>query len=265
MATGTATVHPTAIVHETAVLGDSVEIGPYAVIGANVTLGAGTTVGPHAVVEGPSTFGEANRIHPHAMLGGPPQDLKYKGEPTLLEVGDRNVFREFCTAHRGTASGRGRTVIGSDNLFMAYAHVAHDCQVGSRTVFANGASLAGHCIVEDDVVMGAYAALRQFCRVGRHAFVGAFAPLNRDVLPFLWTSTDRPTKAWKLNSVGLARKGYSPERVASLQKAYRILHKHRHDRSAMVAALEELAVTAPDVGELLDFIKSAPAHGIHGA
>lgn len=257
-------IHPTAIVHSSARVHAEAEVGPFAIIGADVTLGARTTVGAHAVVEGPSTFGEENKIYAHAVLGTPPQDLKYQGEPTTLEVGHRNSFREFMTAHRGTVTGHGRTVIGDDNLFMAYTHIAHDCVVGSRTVFANGASLAGHCVVEDDVIMGAYAAVRQFCRVGRHAFVGAFAPLNKDVLPFLWTSTDRPTKAWKLNSVGLLRKGYSEARVAALQKAYRILHRHRHDQKTMLAALEELVATSEDVRFLRDFITSAQ-HGVHGA
>lgn len=260
----TATVHPTAVVHPSAVLGDGVVVDAYAIVGAGVTLGAGTWLGSHAVVEGPSTFGEGNRISPHAYLGGPPQDLKYKGEPTTLEVGKRNAFREFMTAHRGTVTGHGKTVIGDDNLFMAYAHVAHDCVVGSRTVFANGASLAGHCTVGDDVVMGAFAALRQFLRVGPHAFVGAFAPLNKDVLPFVWTSSERPTRAWKVNAIGLQRKGFSAERVAALQKAYRVLHKHRHDHKALLSALEDLAVTSDDVRLLRDFIV-ASEHGVHGA
>ena len=256
-------IHPTAVVHPSATVHPECEIGPYAVVGASVTLGARTTVGPHALVEGPSTFGEDNQIHGHAVLGGPPQDLKYRGEPTTLVVGNRNIFREFMTAHRGTVTGHATTIIGDDNLFMAYAHIAHDCVIGSRTVFANGASLAGHCVVGDDAILGAYAALRQFCRIGAHAFVGAFAPMNKDVLPFLWTSADRPTKAWKVNSVGLARKGFSPERVAALQKAYRALHRHRHDHDAMMAALDEIAVTSEDVTALRDFIATSKA-GVHG-
>ena len=258
-------IHPTAVVHPSAVLGPDVELGPYAVVGANVTLGARTSLGPHALVEGPTLLGEDNRVCGHAFLGGPPQDLKYKGEPTELIVGNRNIFREFMTAHRGTMTGRRKTVIGDDNLFMAYCHIAHDCIVGSRTVFANGASLAGHCNVEDDAILGGFAALRQFCRIGQHAFVGAFAPLNKDVLPFVWTASERDTKAWKMNSVGLSRKGFSPERVAALQKAWRILHRHRHDRAALVAGLEGLAVSSEDVKTLLDFIKATPAHGFHGA
>jgi UDP-N-acetylglucosamine acyltransferase len=257
-------IHPTAIVDPSAAVGPDVEVGPYAVIGKSVTLGAGTVVGPHPVVEGPSTFGAGKKIHGHAYLGGPPQDLKYRGEPTTLVVGHRNVFREFMTAHRGTVTGHGTTIIGDDNLFMAYCHVAHDCVIGSRTVFANGASLAGHCVVGDDAILGAYAALRQFCRIGPHAFIGAFAPLNKDALPFLWTSADRPTKAWKVNAVGLQRKGYSQERVAALQKAYRLLHRHRHDHTTLLAALDELAASSDDVKVVRDFIVESK-QGVLGA
>lgn len=257
-------IHPSAAVHADATVHPTCEIGPFAVVGAGVVLGPRNVLEAHAVVDGPATLGEENRVGSFACLGKAPQDLKYKGEPTTLVVGSRNVFREFMTAHRGTATGRGTTVIGDDNLFMAYTHVAHDCLVGSRTVFANGASLAGHCTVGDDVIMGAFAAAKQFLRVGDHAYVGAFAPLNRDVLPFLWTSSERPTKAWKVNSVGLSRKGFSDERVAALQKAYRVLHKHRHDRAALLGALEAIAVTSEDVRTLRDFIASAE-HGVHGA
>jgi UDP-N-acetylglucosamine acyltransferase len=257
-------IHPTAIVDATAVLAATVEVGPYAIIGAHVSIGAGTTVGAHAIVEGPATIGEGNRIYPHAALGGPPQDLKYKGEPTELHVGSRNVFREFMTAHRGTMGGHRKTVIGDDNFFMAYAHVAHDCVIGNRTVFANGASLAGHCTVEDDVILGGYVVVKQFLTIGRHAYVGGFTPVNRNVLPFVWTSSDRETKAWKVNAVGLSRKGFSPESVAALQKAYRVLHRCRHDKQAMLAALDELSGSCADVEYLTEFIRSAK-EGVHGA
>jgi UDP-N-acetylglucosamine acyltransferase len=257
-------IHPTAVVHATAFVHPTADIGPYAIVGARVTIGARTVVGAHAVLEGPTTLGEDNRVSALAALGGPPQDLKYKGEPTTLVIGNRNTFREFCTVHRGTMTGHGTTIIGDDNLFMAYSHVAHDCVVGNRTVFANGASLAGHCVIGDDVVLGAYAAVRQFLRVGPHAFVGAFSGMNHDVLPFLWSSSERDVRAWKVNSVGLQRKGFSAERVAALQKAYRILHRHRHDRAAMMAALEPVASLSADVKALRDFIASAE-QGIHGA
>ena len=257
-------VHPTAVVDPAAVVDPTAAIGPYAIVGARVKIGARTLVGAHAVIEGPTTLGEDNRVSPQAAIGGPPQDLKYKGEPTTLTIGHRNTFREFCTIHRGTVTGHGATIIGDDNLFMAYSHVAHDCVIGSRTVFANGASLAGHCVVEDDVVLGAFAAVRQFLRIGRHAFVGAFSGMNHDVLPFLWSSTDRDVRAWKVNSVGLERKGFSKDRVAALQKAYRVLHRHRHDKSALLAGLEALAAASEDVKLLRDFI-AASTQGIHGA
>lgn len=257
-------IHPTAIVDPAAVLEASVEVGPYAIVGANVSIGARTTVGAHAIVQGPATFGEDNKIHPHAALGGPPQDLKYKGEPTELLVGNRNVFREFMTVHRGTMGGHRKTVIGDENLFMAYAHVAHDCVVGNRTVFANGASLSGHCIVEDDAILGGYVMVKQFLTIGRHAYVGGFTPVNRNVLPFVWTSSERETRAWKVNAIGLSRKGFSPETVAALQKAYRILHRHRHDKQAMLSALDELAGSCADVKYLAEFIRSAK-EGVHGA
>jgi UDP-N-acetylglucosamine acyltransferase len=257
-------VHPTAIVAPGASIHPEADIGPYAIVGEGVTIGAGTTVGAHAVLEGPTTIGERNRIHPHAALGGPPQDLKYRGEATTLVIGHRNVFREFSTAHRGTMTGHQTTVIGDDNLFMAYSHVAHDCVVGNRTVFANYAALAGHCLVEDDAILGAYVGVRQFLRIGRHSFLGAFTAVNRDVLPFCWTASDRDARAWKVNSVGLSRKGYSDERVKALQRAYRALHRHRHDQRALVAALSELAAASEDVKILHDFITSS-TQGIHGA
>jgi len=257
-------IHPTAVVDPATTIHPTADVGPYAIVGPNVTIGARTTVGAHAVLEGPMTLGEDNRIFHHASLGGPPQDLKYKGEPTTLVVGNRNVFREFSTAHRGTMTGHGTTVIGDDNLFMAYTHVAHDCVVGSRTVFANGASLAGHCVIEDDVILGAFVGIRQFLKIGRFAFLGAFTAVNKDVLPYCWTSSDREVKAWKVNSVGLSRKGYSDERVKALQKAYRALHRHRHDHKALLAVLAELSAASEDVKYLHDFVAGS-TQGVHGA
>lgn len=257
-------IHPTAVVDSSASVAPDAEIGPCAVIGADVTIGARTKIGPLAVIEGPTVLGEDNVVCGQSLLGGPPQDLKYRGEPTQLIVGNRNIFREFMTAHRGTLTGRGKTVIGDDNLFMAYTHIAHDCIIGNRTVFANGASLAGHCTVEDDAILGGFAMVKQFCRVGRHAFVGAATPMNKDVLPFVWTSSERETKAWKMNSIGLSRKGFSEARVAALQKAWRVMHRHRHDKAALLAGLEGLAATSEDVRYLLDFITTSE-HGVHGA
>ena len=177
-------IHPTAVVADGAVIGEGVEIGPYAVIGEGVVLGARTRVGANASIQGPATFGTDNRIYPHAALGSDPQDLKYRGEPTRLVVGSRNTFREFMTVHRGTPGGHGETVVGDDNYFMNFSHVAHDNRIGSRVVLANGAVLAGHVEVGDHAILSAYSGAHQFIRIGKYAFVGAYSPLRRDVLPY---------------------------------------------------------------------------------
>ena len=254
-------VHPTAIVSDGAVLGDGVEVGPYAVIGPRVRLGNGTHVGAHAHLSGPAEFGEGNRIFPHAVLGLEPQDLKYQGEETRLVVGSRNVFREFMTAHRGTVTGRGETVIGDEGYFMAYSHVAHDCRIGSRVVFANCAALAGHVDVGDHAILGAFAAAHQFIRIGKHAFVGAYAQLRQDVLPFCKTDGIE-AKTYGVNAIGLKRNGFSEERVEGLQKAYRLLIKSKLNTTQ---ALERIAVELagqPDVDDLVEFIRGSK-RGFH--
>lgn len=254
-------VHPTAIVSDEAVLGDGVEVGPYAVIGARVRLGSGTHVGAHAHLSGPAEFGEGNRIFPHAVLGLEPQDLKYQGEETRLVVGSRNVFREFMTAHRGTVTGRGETVIGDEGYFMSYSHIAHDCRIGSRVVFANCAALAGHVDVGDHAVLGAFAAAHQFARIGKHAFVGAYAQLRQDVLPFCKTDGIE-AKTYGINAIGLKRNGFSEERVEGLQKAYRLLVKSKLNTTQ---ALERIAVELagqPDVDDLVEFIRGSK-RGFH--
>jgi UDP-N-acetylglucosamine acyltransferase len=254
-------VHPTAIVSDGAVLGDGVEVGPYAVIGAKVRLGNGTHVGAHAHVSGPAEFGEGNRIFPHAVLGLEPQDLKYQGEETRLVVGSRNVFREFMTAHRGTVTGRGETVIGDEGYFMSYSHIAHDCRIGSRVVFANCAALGGHVDVGDHAILGAFAAAHQFTRIGKHAFVGAYAQLRQDVLPFCKTDGIE-AKTYGINAIGLKRNGFSEERVEGLQKAYRLLIKSKLNTTQ---ALERIAVELagqPDVDDLVEFIRGSK-RGFH--
>jgi len=257
-------IHPTALVDRKAELAVDVEVGPYSIVGPHVRVDAGTVIGPHVVLTGRTSVGKRNRLFQFTSIGEIPQDRKYGGEPTTTTIGDDNVFREFMTINAGTAQDRGDTKIGDGNLFLAYTHVAHDCVVGSRTVFANYAGLAGHTTVEDDVILGAYAGARQFIRIGRYAFVGAYATMNRDVLPFFWSAGERDVRAWKVNSVGLERKGFSKERVAALQRAYRVLHKHRHDRAALLAGLDVLAETSDDVKFLRDFIASAK-DGVHGA
>ncbi len=250
-------IHPTAVVADGAVIGEGVEIGPYAVIGEGVVLGARTSVGANASIQGPATFGTDNRIYPHAALGSDPQDLKYRGEPTRLVVGSRNTFREFMTVHRGTPGGHGETVVGDDNYFMNFSHVAHDNRIGSRVVLANGAVLAGHVEVGDHAILSAYSGAHQFIRIGKYAFVGAYSPLRRDVLPYCRTDgAEGEVKTYGLNTVGLKRHGFSDERIEALQKAYRILVKSKLNTSQALERIAEELPGQPDVEELVRFIKS---------
>jgi UDP-N-acetylglucosamine acyltransferase len=252
----TARVHPTAVVAPDAVLGEDVSIGPYAVVGEGVVIGARTSVGAHASIQGPAILGEDNRVFPHAALGFDPQDLKYRGEPTRLVVGARNVFREFTTVHRGTRSGPGETVIGDDNYLMNYTHVAHDNRLGSRIVMANYAVLAGHVEVGNNAIIGAFNAIHQFCRVGTFAFLGAYTGCRQDVLPFCRTD-GLDAKTYGINTIGLRRNGFSEERVEALQKAYRFLVKSKLNTSQ---ALERIAAEIPgqpDVEELVRFIRTS--------
>ena len=254
-------VHPSALVSPDAVLEEGVEVGPYAVIGAGVRVGAGTRIGSHATLEGPAVLGEANRVFSHAVVGFEPQDLKYRGEATHLRIGARNVFREFATVHRGTITGRGETVIGDDNYFMAYSHVAHDCLVGSHTVFANYAALGGHSEVGDWVVLSAFAGAHQFVRIGLHAFVGAYTAMRQDVLPYCRTE-GYDAKTYGLNRIGLQRHGYSDERLKALERAYRLLVKSKLNTTQALAAIEQELSGQPDVEEFVRFIKESK-RGFH--
>lgn len=236
-----ASIHPTAVVDPSARLADGVVVGPHAVIGAEVEIGEGTEVGSGAQVHGPSIIGRENRIFSLACIGFEPQDLKFAGERTVLEVGDRNHFREFCTVHRGTGKGGGLTRIGDDNLFMAYSHVAHDCFVGSRTVFANAATLAGHVEIHDDVTISAFSAVHQFTRVGRHAYIGGYTVLVQDALPFAKTVGQKPA-VYGLNRIGLERKGMPADSIDRLEKAMRILVR---EGLALGTALERLRTEIP--------------------
>jgi len=256
----TATIHPTAIVAPSAELGDGVNIGPYAIVGEEVVLGAGTTVGAYASVQGPTRLGPENRIFAHAVLGFDPQDIKYRGERTRLVIGARNVFREFATIHRGT-SATGETVIGDDNFFLAYTHVAHDCQIGSRCIFSNNASLGGHIEVGDGVVLSAFVGGHQFTRIGSYAFVGAFTPIRQDVLPFCKTD-GHEAKTYGLNKIGLERHGFSKERVAVLNKAYKILIRSKLNTKQALERLEAELSGEPDVAYLIEFVR-ASERGFH--
>ncbi|MGZ3479756.1 MAG: acyl-ACP--UDP-N-acetylglucosamine O-acyltransferase [Myxococcaceae bacterium] len=219
-------VHPTAIVAPGARLHPSVEVGPYAVIGPSVELGAGTTVGPHAVIEGRTRIGERNRVFQFASVGAQPQDLKYAGEDSALEIGNENLIREFTTLHKGTTGGGGVTRIGDRNLFMAYSHVAHDCRVGSGCVFANGATLGGHVEVGDHAILGGLAAVHQFTRIGPHAFLAGGTMVVMDIPPFCMAQGDR-AELVGVNGIGLARHGFTEEQITRVKEAYRILFRSK--------------------------------------
>lgn len=246
-------IHPTAIVASDAEIDPSVEIGPYAVIGAGVAIGAGTRIGPHAVVQGPTHLGRDNRVFQFASIGDAPQDLKYAGEPTRLEVGDRNVFRESVTINRGTTHDRGVTKIGDDNLFMAYSHVAHDCTVGNRCVLANCATLGGHVEVGDWVIMAGFAGVHQFCKIGAHAFLANNAAVTRDIPPYVM-AVGQPARAHSVNSEGLKRRGFSAEQIRHIRDAYRVLFRSGRKFEEAVEAVRHLAASQPEIVPFVEFI-----------
>ncbi|HYC61282.1 MAG TPA: acyl-ACP--UDP-N-acetylglucosamine O-acyltransferase [Thermoanaerobaculia bacterium] len=247
----------TAVVHPDAVVASDVEIGPYSVIGAYVTIGAGTIIGPHVRIEGPTMIGERNRFTGQASIGTDPQDLKYHAERTELRIGNENVFREFVTINRGTTGGGAITTIGSNNFFMAYAHVAHDSHVGSSTIFANNATLAGHVDVGDFATIGAFSAVHQFCRVGDHAFIGGGSICTQDVLPFVKTVGNRPAKTYGINTIGLERKGFSEETIEALQRAYRLLTRSKLPLQEALTRMETDLGFVSEVRYFAEFIRTA--------
>lgn len=250
-------VHPTAIVHPDARLGEGTDVGPFAVIGQHVRLGRDCRVGASAIVDGWTELGDRNHIFPYASIGLAPQDLKYRGERTLLTIGDDNVFREFVTIHRGTAGGGGQTTIGSGNLFMAYAHVAHDCHIADHTIFGNGATLGGHVSVEDYATISAFSGVHQFCRVGRHAFIGGYSVVTMDALPFAKTVGNR-ARIYGLNTIGLVRRGLSQDVVQRLRKAYRYLLVSRLNAGQALAHIEHDPMLAcEEVHYLVRFIRES--------
>ncbi len=249
-------VHPSALVDPGARLDAGVIVGPHAVIGPRVEVGAGTRVGAGAQLRGPTRLGRDNRIFAGACVGFDPQDLKFEGEETRLEVGDRNHFREYCTVHRGTGQGGGLTAIGSDNLFMVYSHIAHDCRIGDRTVFSNNGTLAGHVDIDDDATIGAFSAVHQFCRVGRHAYIGGYSVVTRDALPFAKTVGMKPA-CYGLNVIGLKRKGFSAERLEPLEAAYRVLVRGKLNTAQALEKLREELGGTPDVDYLIGFVAAS--------
>ncbi len=247
-------VHPTAIVEPGARLAKDVTVGPYAVIGPHVEIGEGTTVGAHAVITGRTRIGKGNRIFQFVSLGEIPQDKKYAGEPTRLEIGDGNTIREFCTFNTGTAQDLGVTRVGSDNWVMAYVHIAHDCIVGDHTVLANNTTLAGHVELGDHVILGGLTAVHQFCKIGAHVITGGGTIVYKDIPPYV-TAAGQPAKPHGLNSEGLKRRGFTPEQLATLKRAYKLLYRGGLTLQEALAQLDEMH--APEIELLTAFLRRA--------
>ena len=251
-------IHATAIVHPGAELASDVEIGPYAIIGEHVKIGRGTKVGAHAVIDGWTTIGEDNQIFHLSSVGAIPQDLKYKGEETYLEIGDRNIIREFVTIHLGTVTGDSETSVGNGNLFMAYSHVAHDCHIGNGVVMANAATLAGHVTVEDFAILGGLSAIHQFTRIGAHVMIGGGTLVSMDIPPYTIATGDRRDARLRgLNLVGLKRHNFSDEVIASLKKAYKILVLSDLKLKDALERIKNEVPTSPEINHFVTFIESA--------
>lgn len=249
-------IHSQAIIDPSAKIADDVSIGPFTVIGADVEIDSGTTIASHVVINGPTKIGKDNRIFQFASVGEKPQDLKFKDEPTQLIVGDRNTIREYVTLHRGTPDGNNVTKIGSDNLFMASSHVAHDCIVGDNVIMANATALAGHVVVEDHVILGGYTTVHQFTRIGAHAFTGFSTAIDRDVLPFFTVAGNR-ARAIGINKEGLKRRGFSTETIRALQEAFKLLIKSSCSHKVALGKVEEIAQKDKNVRMMLDFLDSS--------
>jgi UDP-N-acetylglucosamine acyltransferase len=250
-------IHPQAIVAASAKIGEGVQIGAYAVVGEEVELGEGCMLHAHAVVQGPSKFGKDNVFHAFSVIGGDPQDYTYADERVELVAGDGNIFREYVTVSRGTQKGGGKTSLGSGNFFLAYSHVGHDCVIGSNTLFVNGATLAGHVTVEDFATIGAFCPVHQFCRIGRYAYIGASTVITQDVPPFSKIVTERETKSFGINTIGLERKGFSAERLQALKRAYRLLQRSKLNTTQALAEMRKTLADSVDVQELIRFVESA--------
>ncbi len=249
-------IDPRAAIDPNAKIAEGVTVGPFSVIGPDVEIGEGSWIGPHVVIEGPCRIGKENKIFQFSSIGAEPQDKKYSGEPTLLEIGDRNVIRESCTLNRGTSQDLGYTRIGCDNWIMAYVHIAHDCVVGDNTIFANNTTLAGHVMIEDFAILGGASLIHQFCTVGAHSFIGMGSAISKDVPPFLMVA-GQPSHPRGLNVEGLRRRGFTPEAIKALRRAYKIVY-----RSGLTAvkAVDEIAGLASEfdaVGQFSEFIRQS--------
>ena len=246
-------IDPRAVVHPNAQLAEGVSVGPFSIIGPDVRIGPRSVIGPHAVIDGHTTLGADNKVSPFASIGGPPQDKKYAGEPTRLEIGDRNVFRECCTINRGTTHGEGVTRLGSDGLYMAYTHVAHDCTIGDKVVLANCATMGGHVEIGDWVQLGGLSAIHQFCKIGAHAFIGGGAIVTRDVPPYVMIAGN-PAEPHSVNAEGLKRRGFAPQQIRNIRNAYRILYRSELTLAAAVEQLTALAREQPELATFVEFI-----------
>jgi UDP-N-acetylglucosamine acyltransferase len=247
-------IDKTAIIHPSARIAENVHIGPWTLIGEDVEIKTGTWIGPHVVIQGPTVIGSDNKIFQFSSLGEAPQDKKYQGEKTFLEIGDRNVIREFCTFNRGTVQDKSVTKIGDDNLFMAYVHIAHDCVVGNHTIFANNASLAGHVIVEDFATLGGFAGVLQSCRLGMNSFASMGAMIDKDVPPFVKVS-GYYAKPFGLNTIGMKRRGFAAETLVSLRRAYKMIYRKGFTIKQALSQLETLLDECPEIQVMIDFIQ----------
>jgi len=253
-------IHPSAIVHPDAKLAQDVEIGPFAVIGEHVEIGSGTSVGSHTVINGHTRIGKNNRIFQHSVLGEAPQDKKYAGEPTRLEIGDGNMIREFCTFNTGTVQDAGVTRLGDDNWVMAYVHLAHDSQVGSHTVLANMVTLAGHVTIHDHVILGGFTGVHQFVRIGAHAITGISSVVLQDVPPYVMVSGSS-ARPYGINAEGLKRRGFAPTAIAAIKRAYKTLYKSGLTLDQARSALTEQTRDCAQIQLLVDFL-AIPGRGI---
>jgi UDP-N-acetylglucosamine acyltransferase len=245
-----------AVIDPKAELDEGVTVGPFAVIGAGVRIGKGTSIGPHTVIQGSTTIGTENRIFQFASIGEAPQDKKYAGEDTRLEIGDRNVIREFTTLNRGTVQDAGATVVGSDNLLMAYTHLAHDCRIGDNVILANAASLGGHVTIEDWAILGGFAIVHQFCRIGAHSFCAMGSVISKDVPPYV-TVGGHPAAPHGLNTEGLRRRGFDNQALQNIKRAYKLLYKDHLKLHEATDAIREMAQECPEISLLADFLDSS--------
>lgn len=250
-------IDPRAVVHPGAQLGERVTVAPFAIVGPEATIGDDCWIGPHAIVDGRTVLGRGNIVGPYCTIGVRPQDLKYKGEPSELVVGDHNTFRESCTIHRGSEHGGNVTRIGSHGLFMVGTHIAHDCQVGNGVLFVNGATLGGHIEVGDYATVGAFSGVHQFCRVGPHAFIGGYSVITRDAMPFCTTVGNR-AHCYGVNKIGLVRKGYAKELIETLDQAVRRIFSPQLRREQALAEVDARWGQIPEVRQLVEFVRSSP-------